>query len=395
MTKKKAILFIGLGDWNVSLIDISRKFGYTILATNKNPHSLSLKMADAGLVADGNDVVSILNFALEKNKLFDIRIVYSGSELFVAKEASCEALGLPYNSLSAAVACQNKELARDLLNAAHITIPKGESFGKLTEVKQLARKLGYPLIIKPTNRLGGEGVTVVSKSTQLEQAYDRAKEFSEKMIVEKFLEGTLHDVNGFFHNGKFYKCGISDKAASSLPYVYVDELSCPSILSRAQKKELYNLLYKSARAIGIEHGPVKADVILTNEGFVLMEIALRFHGPLGTVYCLPFGEGIEPFKYYLSVLAGKKYTFRKRSNYVYIKAINPGIGKISRFKSLNEAKKITGVLDVLLAKRIGDKLEKPKSNFDLCGYVVLIQKDKTRAMADYEKFISKFGVILN
>lgn len=392
---KKAVLFIGLGDLNCKFIDEAKKFSFGVLATNKNPESLSLKKADKSLVADGNDIAAILNFVFPQSQKYEIVSVYCGTELSITKEVVSFALGLVHNPLKAALAGENKAFAREFFTKAKIPIPDGDVLDNLEDAKKLSRKLKYPIIIKPANQLASLGISVVKNERSLKKAFLDAKKYSDQIIIERFLEGTLHDVNGFFHKGKFYECGISDKSVSRPPYLYVDTLSCPSALSSEQKKGLYNLLLKSAKAIGVEHGPVKADVILTKEGFKLMEIALRFHGPLGTVYCLPFGEGVEPFKYYLSVLAGKNYTFRKKSNYVYIKAINSGAGKISRFKGLNEAKSITGISEVLLAKRIGDKLEKPKSNYDVCGYVVVSGNNRLSALETYKRFFKKFKILLN
>lgn len=390
---KKAVLFIGLGDWNCKFIDEAKKFGFGVLATNKNPKSLSLKKADESLVTDGNNIASILNFVFPQSQKYEIVSVYCGTELFITKEVVSFALGLVHNPLKAALAGENKAFAREFFTKAKIPIPDGDVLDNLEDAKKLSRKLKYPIIIKPANQLASLGIAVVKNERSLKKAFLDAKKYSDQIIIERFLEGTLHDVNGFFHKGKFYECGISDKSVSRPPYLYVDTLSCPSVLSSEQKKELYNLLLKSAKAIGVEHGPVKADVILTKEGFKLMEIALRLHGPLVSVYCLPNGEGINPFEYYLSVLSGERYeTIKNDKKYIFIKSINSKTGTIQKIQGLADAKKIKGVLEILISKKAGQRVEVPKSNFDLCGYVVIADKDKEATQKTYSKFLKVFKI---
>jgi cyanophycin synthetase len=57
-----------------------------------------------------------------------------------------------------------------------------------------AERIGYPVVLKPLNANHGRGVTtdIHATRTQLEKAYDKAKEHSDGVIVETFLEGLDH-----------------------------------------------------------------------------------------------------------------------------------------------------------------------------------------------------------
>src|SRR5690606_6806916 len=112
------------------------------------------------------------------------------------------------------------------------------------------------------------------------------------------------DVNGLFLNGDFHPCGLLDRFFSDRPSHYPIWRYQPSSLARSQEDDVYKLVVKAARAIGIEVGPVKADVLRTSEGPVLLEVAPRFHGDVSTAFVSPLATGTSPIQAWLAYLAG-------------------------------------------------------------------------------------------
>ena len=392
---RKAIIFLGVSDLNWRIVEIAKKVGYLTVCVNKNKDSLSLKKADFPKVVDSNDVVSVIDFVFSIKPRLDVRLVYSGGEFFVAKEALSSVFELESNPMRASIAAQNKQLMRKLFVSSKVSMPKGETVSSKKEARDASKKLRFPIILKPNNKLGGLGVCVSRGLDDFDLAYRQASQYSRNIIVERFYDGTFHDVNGFFHKGKFYQAGISDKIPSGGQYKYIEGLSCPSFLSESQKNDLYRLLEESAKAIGVSVGPVKGDAILTDEGFLMMEIALRFHGPLSSLYCLPFAEGTLPFEYYLSVIEGKKYAVKHPKGYVYIGEIKSDLGIIKKISSVEEAKRIKGVQSILLNKSVGDRVKKVKSNYDILGYVHICSDNKESALDAYRTFGQTFKVIVS
>jgi len=391
---RKAILFLGVGNLNIGIIDIAQKQGYATICVNRDQDSASLEKADLSKVQDSGDIASILDFVFLEAGNFDIKLVYSGSEFFVAKETVSYALGLPHNSLPTAFAGENKQVMKTLFTKHRVPAPQGVIVSNFAEAAKSAKQLKYPVIIKPTNKLGGLGVGVSHNEHGLKAAFEAARTHSKVVVVERFYEGSLHDVNGFFYDGSFFRAGISDKKASVGSSKYVSELTCPSTLSAKQKDQLYRLLEKSAKALGIVCGPIKGDAILSREGFLMMEVGLRFHGPLGSLFCLPYGEGFLPFEYYLKTINCKNFKFKKTNKFVLIKQISVKPGIIKKVEGEARAKKVSGVVDILLQKKIGDRIGKIKSNYDVVGYVVICAKDRDSAQQIYIKFLRTFQVIV-
>ncbi|NQU02908.1 MAG: hypothetical protein HQ589_02015, partial [Syntrophaceae bacterium] len=102
------------------------------------------------------------------------------------------------------------------------------------------------------------------------------------IIAEQFIEGAHHDVNGLFWDDVFYPCGIGDRFFTPFPYCVPHHGYFPSMLPNTQRQELYGMLEKGARSMGITWGPVKADGVVRHDKCYVYEISPRFHGDIIT-----------------------------------------------------------------------------------------------------------------
>ncbi|MBS0340078.1 MAG: cyanophycin synthetase [Proteobacteria bacterium] len=84
---------------------------------------------------------------------------------------------------------QDKELTKQLLNAAGVPVPLGRPVTDVEDAWVAAQDIGLPVVVKPQDGNQGKGVTVnIGTREQLLAAYDAAAEYGEVM-VEKFLPG--------------------------------------------------------------------------------------------------------------------------------------------------------------------------------------------------------------
>ncbi|WP_232324191.1 cyanophycin synthetase family protein, partial [Variovorax sp. WDL1] len=84
---------------------------------------------------------------------------------------------------------QDKELTKQLLNAAGVPVPLGRPVTSVEDGWAAAQEIGLPVVVKPQDGNQGKGVTVnIGTREQLAAAYDSAAAYGEVM-VEKFLPG--------------------------------------------------------------------------------------------------------------------------------------------------------------------------------------------------------------
>ncbi len=88
---------------------------------------------------------------------------------------------------------QDKELAKGLLRAAGVPVPKGRPVKDAEDAWEAARTIGVPVVIKPRNGELGEGVGLfLTTREQVLDGYAAAQAISADVIVEKFAPGVHH-----------------------------------------------------------------------------------------------------------------------------------------------------------------------------------------------------------
>ncbi|GBG13116.1 cyanophycin synthetase [Novimethylophilus kurashikiensis] len=87
---------------------------------------------------------------------------------------------------------QDKELTKQLLDAAGVPVPLGKTVRTTEEAWAAALEVGLPVVVKPQDGNQGKGVTVnITTQEQLNAAFAAAVEISDNILVERFLPG--HD----------------------------------------------------------------------------------------------------------------------------------------------------------------------------------------------------------
>ncbi|HET6227649.1 MAG TPA: cyanophycin synthetase, partial [Bacteroidia bacterium] len=84
----------------------------------------------------------------------------------------------------------DKDDTKKILERAYIPVPKGVLVKKEEELKDALAEIQYPLVIKPVDGNHGRGITTnISNASEAFSAYLIAKEVSDEILVEEFIEG--------------------------------------------------------------------------------------------------------------------------------------------------------------------------------------------------------------
>ena len=89
---------------------------------------------------------------------------------------------------------RDKALTKQLLWEAGLPVPEGTVAHSLEQALEYARHAGWPLVVKPHNQDGGEGVTAgILDEAELQNAYRRAGVASGgAVLVERYIAGSDH-----------------------------------------------------------------------------------------------------------------------------------------------------------------------------------------------------------
>ena len=87
----------------------------------------------------------------------------------------------------------DKEETNQILADLGLPMPKQQLVYRNTSAVRAARRIGYPVVIKPLNANHGRGVSIDLKDdASVEKAFEQASQHSKAVIVESFIEGFDH-----------------------------------------------------------------------------------------------------------------------------------------------------------------------------------------------------------
>lgn len=93
---------------------------------------------------------------------------------------------------------RHKRWAADLLRQAGLPVPAHDLVGSADQAVAVARRLGYPVVVKPADLDGGVGVAAgLETEGEVRESFDAARKHSRQVLVEKHVEGRDYRITVF------------------------------------------------------------------------------------------------------------------------------------------------------------------------------------------------------
>jgi cyanophycin synthetase len=125
----------------------------------------------------------------------------------------------------------NKEETKRMLSDAAIPVAKGLCIVSEDEVKEAIEYIGFPLVFKPLDGNHGKGASInVKTEEEAMAAFEHAKKYSRRIIVEKFITG--YDFRVLVINNKFIAAALREPA-----HVVGDGISTINQLIKIENKD--------------------------------------------------------------------------------------------------------------------------------------------------------------
>ena len=104
--------------------------------------------------------------------------------------AGVKILGTPYDSIDRV---EDRELFADLLEKLHIRQAPYGTANSFEEAKQIAQRITYPVLVRPSYVIGGRAMEIVYDDKELEEYMEEAVKVSPEhpILVDKFLEDAI------------------------------------------------------------------------------------------------------------------------------------------------------------------------------------------------------------
>ena len=378
----KTIWIIGGGVEAIPGIRLAKKLGLNVVVSDGSLNAPGLKFADNSVIASTYDIEGTVDAACKYhqnvNPVDGVICIATDVPLTVASVA--EKLSLPGITTETARKCSDKFLMKETLLAEGIPIPWFSLVKSVSELCSIISERGLPLVIKPVDSRGARGVIRITKSIDLEWAFEYAKSFSptSRVMVEEFLEGQQYSTESVIMDEKNITLGFSERNYEFLeelsPYIIENGGQQPAKIDKKELDSIVNLVEKSSQILGISNSTSKGDVVMSKEGPKIIEIAPRLSGGYFSSDQIPLVTGINIIEIAIRLSLGEKINKNKllfsHQKAVAIRYFFPKPGKITSISNIDSFKNESWVHKLNLFFGVGDVLEKVTDHTKRCGFVI-------------------------
>lgn len=205
-----------------------------------------------------------------------------------------EAVGVPSNGSALSSARRDKYEMIEALRRAGVRCAQQFKTDAPDAAVAWAEDHGrYPVVVKPLSSAASDGVVVCdgpdAVRTAARTVLDAPNMFglaNTEVLVQSYLKGTEYIVDTVSCDGERYVCGVWEYEKTLLPSgknIYNrDLLADPD--DNPVVATLTSYVDEVLAALGIAWGPSHAEVIVTDEGPVLVEIGTRLNGNLNAPF---------------------------------------------------------------------------------------------------------------
>ena len=174
------------------------KEGYETIIVNNNPETVSTDFDIADKLyfepLTPEDVESIVD--LEKP---DGAVVQFGGKTAIKLTESLMKMGVPILGTSAenVDAAEDRELFDEILEQCEIPRPTGGTVFTAEEAKKVANRLGYPVLVRPSYVLGGQGMQIAINDHDIDEFIGIINRIAQDhpILVDKYLQGKEIEVD--------------------------------------------------------------------------------------------------------------------------------------------------------------------------------------------------------
>ena len=297
------ILIANRGEPACRIIKTARKMGLGTIAvySEADINSLHVQMADEAILLGGPlssesylDIKKIIAQALEKEGI-----------IFVGP--SPDAMKLMGDKI------RSKKLAK---SAGVSTVPGDNSvLADIAEAESVAKKIGYPVMLKASAGGGGKGIRVVYKKEELPMAFESVKSEAknsfgdDRIFMEKFIENPRHIeiqvIGDKFGNVVCLgerECSIQrnhQKVVEEAPSSFVDEKT---------RKKMYAQALALCKKVNYYSAGTIEFMMDKNKDFYFLEMNTRLQVEHGIT---EFITGVDLVELMIKVAMGEKLPFKQ------------------------------------------------------------------------------------
>ncbi len=372
---EKRLLVLGAGPAQLGLLRAARERGLFVIACDRDPGAPGFQFADRRAVVSAEDETALAPLARAENVN---GVVAPGIDWPVAVAARIAAqLGLPHPlAPETAALAVSKHRQREWLAEAGVPQPRWRM------TTQMEDGLPLPAAVKPADRQGQKGLTLVTERSALAAAVELAVSESRAglALVEEYVAGPEITVNAFSVAGRFHPLTVTDRLTAEPPAFGV--ALAHAWPSEAAGEEAVQVAGRAAEALGIEDGPTYTQIRIGSAGPQVVELAARLGGGHDAELCHA-ALGIDLNGLALAAALGEPVSVPEARPIggACVRFLVPPEGTLVRVEGLEQALDVPGVLDARAYRPPGYRFGPFRRGADRAGFVLARGDSRDDALA--------------
>ncbi len=236
-----------------------KKMGYETLMVNSNPETVSTDYDTSDkLFFEPLTLEDVLNIYESEKPLGVILQLGGQTPLNLAKSLQAHGVRILGTSVDAIDRAEDRDRFKKLLQKIGLRQPANGIATSLEEACEIAKAIGYPVVIRPSYVLGGRAMEIVYDQTSLKKYMKHAVEANDDqpVLIDKFLEDATEVDVDLISDGKtavigsvmehIEEAGIhSGDSASVIPPFSLDQAIVQEIMTKTQA------IAKELRVVGL------------------------------------------------------------------------------------------------------------------------------------------------
>lgn len=240
-----------------------RDAGFETIMINCNPETVSTDYDTSDRLyfepLTLEDVLEVIHAESASGELLGVLVQLGGqTALGLAeglKNAGVTILGTSPESIELA---EERGQFQKILDAALLKAPANGTATNLDQAKQIAERIGYPVLVRPSFVLGGRGMEIVYDETSLIDYFDRIADHAlvdakHPLLVDRFLDDAIEiDVDALFDGERLYIGGVMEHIEEA--GIHSGDSSCtlpPITLSDSQINRVVEATHKIAKGLSV------------------------------------------------------------------------------------------------------------------------------------------------
>jgi biotin carboxylase len=365
-------------------VEAATRLGVDLVCASEQPSTLEPVVPDHLLTIDFDDATAAADTAERFATRRPLDAVVGVDDLTaVAAAAIAERLGLRANVLAAVRAARDKHQMRQCLTAAGVRVPRFQRIALKDDPLVAAAGVAFPCVLKPLALSASRGVIRADDVDQFVAAFHRiaallarpdldlSGDAAQFLLAEDYIPGVEVALEGLLVNWDLNTLALFDKP-DPLEGPFFDETLyvTPSRLPERTQETIRQLTAEACAALGLQEGPIHAELRVNDDGPWIIEVAARSIGGLCS-RTLRFGTGMTLEELILRQALGLPLPSLQREGRAAGVAMLPvpRRGTLRSIAGVDAAAAVAGIEDVTITTHVGQALEPLPEGWQYLGFI--------------------------